>query len=61
MLMKTITTQDFSYYWASQQALPDYQPVIYEELKEDGFSVQCTIGPWSSYWAEHNDQKGLGM
>ena len=44
MLMKTITTQDFSYYWASQQALPDYQPAIYEEPK-DGFSVQCTIGP----------------
>ena len=60
MLMKTITTQDFSYYWASQQALPDYQPAIYEEPK-DGFSVQCTIGPWSSYWTEHNDQKGLGM
>ena len=58
--MKTITTQDFSYYWASQQALPDYQPAIYEEPK-DGFSVQFTIGPWSSYWTEHNDQKGLGM
>ena len=34
----------FSYYWTSQQALPEHYPAIYEEFKKGGLSVRHTIG-----------------
>ena len=54
-------TRHFSYYWASQQTLP-------EEFKEGGFPVWRTIGKFNKVSPDqvieqniNKDQKGLGM
>ena len=58
----------FSYYWASQQALPEHHPAIYEEFKEGSFSVRRTIGKFNKVSPDqvikqtiNKDQKGPGM
>ena len=57
----------FSYYWASQQALPEHHPAIYEDFK-GGFSVRRTIGKFNKVSPDqvikqtiNKDQKGPGM
>ena len=58
----------FSYYWTSQQALPEHYPAIYEEFKKGGFSVRHTIGKFNKVSPDqvieqtiNKDKKGLGM
>ena len=58
----------FSYYWTSQQALPEHHPAIYEEFKEGDFSVRRTIGKFNKVSPDqvieqtiNKDQNGLGM
>ena len=57
----------FSYYWSSQQTLPEHHPAIYEEFK-DGFSVWRTIGKFHKVSPDqvighiiNKDKKGLCM
>ena len=57
-----------SYHWASQQALPEHDPAIYEEFKEGDFSVRSTIGKFNKVspgqvieQTINKDQTGLGM
>ena len=61
-------TKHFSYYWASQQTLPEHHPAIYEEFKEGGFPVWRTIGKFNKVSPDqvieqniNKDQRGLGM
>ena len=58
----------FSYYWATQQALPVQHPAIYGEFKKGGFSVQQTIGKFNKVSPDqvieqtiNKDQKGPGI
>ena len=45
-------TRHFSYYWASQQALPEHHSAIYAEFKEVSFSVRRTIGKFNKVSAD---------
>ena len=55
----------FSYYWASQQAVQDSHPQMYEHFQRGDFSVRKTIGNFNKISPDqvveltiNKDQKG---
>ena len=60
-------SRQFSYYWASQQALQDIHPEIYNRFKEGDFSIRRSVGKFNKISPDqaieqtiNKDEKGSG-